>query len=156
MVHAAANRIDVGVDSADRVDRGADELPVSRVEALDPIDPRFGRGVAIAALRALGRHIPVGGETAVKIEGVKQRDPDAGVGGRGEHGLTHGVGVVVPTAVGLVMHVVKLTHHGDAGQRHLGVGGPGEPVVAVRIEPLGRPVHHLAPRPERTVSGLGP
>lgn len=70
------------------------------------------------------------------------------VGGGRDQRLAHGVGVVVGAAVGLVVEVVELPDGGDPGQRHLGVHGAGQRVVAVRGEGGGEAVHGLAPGPE--------
>jgi hypothetical protein len=51
--------------------------------------------------------------------------------------------------------VVELAHRGDAGERHLGIGRPGEPQVAVRVECCRDAIHLLAPGPECPAVGVG-
>ena len=76
----------------------------SRVHALGP-------GVGVGVAEAL--------DAAVQVARVEQRDADARLGGRGEHGAAHRVRVVVGRAVRRVVEVVELADAGDAGQRHL-------------------------------------
>ena len=56
---------------------------------------------------------------------------------------------------GAVVQVVELAHRADAGQRHLGVDRPGQPVVAVRFQPAGQRVHLLPPGPEGPAAVMG-
>ena len=59
------------------------------------------------------------------------------------------------TAADVVVQVVEFADRGDARQRHLGVHRAGQRPVAVGVEPVGRPVHQVAPRPERPAVALG-
>ena len=90
----------------------------------------------------------------MQVQRVEQGDADPGFGGGGRERLAHLVRVGVRRAVRLVVEVVELADARDAGQRHLGERGPRQPVVAVRLQPFGGPVHQLAPRPERASIGL--
>jgi hypothetical protein len=114
---------------------------------------RPGAGVAVAEadLDAFQR----AARAARQVAGVKQGDADPRLGCGGEQGGAHRVGVVVTTAVAAVVKVVELAGARHPGQRHLGEGGPGQPVVAVRVQPRRHLVHVLPPRPEAAAAALG-
>ena len=94
-------------------------------------------------------------ESAGEVAGVEQGQPDAGVGGGLDQRLRHRVRVGVRPPPARVVQVVELADAGDPGQRHLGVGGPGQRQVAVRVEAGGDGVHPLAPGPERAAPVVG-
>ena len=121
----------------------------------DALGPGVGTSVGEADLPVRRGRVAVGSEPTVEVQRVEEGDADAGLARRGEEGIAHLVGVRVGRSVGAVMEVVELTDARDAGQCHLGEGGTGESVVAVGLEPLRRPVHHVAPRPETAALGLG-
>jgi len=94
-------------------------------------------------------------QPAGQVARVEERDPQARLGRRLEQGAAHGVPVRVRVPARLVMQVVELAHAAHPGQRHLGVDRPGQPEVAVRVEPGRDGVHALAPGPERAAVRLG-
>ena len=101
--------------------------------------------------------VELGTDPALEVTGVEQGDPDARPRRRPSiEGPAHGVGVVVGHAAGAMVEVVELAHDADAGQGHLGEGGPGQPVVGVGVEGGGHGVHLLPPCPEGALAGLGP
>ncbi len=127
-------------------------------EVRGPRRPPHGVAVAEAQLRAGQRQHPARfgwGEAAGQVAGVEQRHPQAGLGGRLDQGSAHRVGVGVGPPARLVVQVVELAHAAHPGQRHLGVDGPGQPEVAVGVEPGRDLVHPLAPGPERAAVRLG-
>ena len=70
-------------------------------------------------------------------EGVEQRQPQSGLGGRGGEGVGHRVRRRVGPAARSVVEVVELADGGDPGLRHLAVHRPRQPVVRVRVEAVG-------------------
>ena len=89
-----------------------------------------------------------------QVAGVEQRDPQPGVRRGPQQDPPHLVGVGVRRAARAVVQVVELADAGDPGQRHLGVDGAGEGVVAAGVQRGGEPVHPRPPRPERALVGL--
>ena len=144
----------VGVDGAHGMDGGTDPPGVGGAERGDALDPRTDAAVTEPALRDPWLGVPGVGETAVQVERVEQGDADPGFGGGGHQRLAHLVRVGVRRAVRLVVEVVELADARHAGQRHLGERGSRQPVVAVRLQAFGGPIHQLAPRPERAPVGL--
>ena len=123
----------------------------SASQGVDPVGPRPDAAVAVAELRALGRHPEAGGE----VERVEERDPDAGLPGRLDQHVAHLVGVGVGRAVRAVVDVVELAHARDPGRRHLAVRRSRQGEVGVRVEPRGDGVHLVAPGPEGAALALG-
>ena len=66
------------VDGAHGVNGCTDPLCVGRLQQVDPLDPRVGGPIAESTLRTGRCGVAVGVESAVEVEGVEQRDPDAG------------------------------------------------------------------------------
>ncbi len=134
---------------------GGDPLSVGRPQASDPIHPGVGGRIAEPALDTGRSVVTPGAEAAVEIQGVEERDADAGLGSGGEQRLTHGVRIAIRRAIQLVVEVVELADTGDPGQCHFGERGPGKAVIAVRFEPLRSAIHQITPRPEAAAVSLG-
>jgi hypothetical protein len=94
-------------------------------------------------------------DAALEVAGVEQGDAHTGVGCRGDERCAHRVRVAVRLTVGLVVQVVELADARDAGEGHLGERRPGEPVVRLGIEGGRKPVHLVAPGPERSDAVVG-
>ena len=62
----------------------------------------------------------------------------------------------VLAAIGLVVQVMELADRGVAGLEHLDVDLRGDRAQLVRADPLDKPVHHLAPGPERCLASGEP
>ena len=75
----------------------------------------------------------------------------SGLDERGPHRVRVGV---APTTM-IMVQVVELADDGVAGQRHLGVHGPGQRQIAIRIELGGHGVHLSPPGPERAAAVVG-
>ena len=151
--HAATTSIAAGSTARTEWMAAPMRTPARRLERARPGRPGERVAVAEATLDRVGLRP----DAAVEVTGVEQRDPDAGVAGRRQQGGTHRVGIVVGLPPGLVVEVVELADRGHPGQRHLGEHGPGQSVIALRVEGGGDAVHLVAPRPERTLAAtMGP
>ena len=134
----------VRVDRAHAVDRRADPHGVRVAQRVDALRPRLRASIGETPLRALdGRP-----DSAVEVAGVDQRQPDPGVRRRRHQHPAHLVRVVVRGAARPMVQVVELADGRDPREGHLRVGRARDGEVALGIEPLGRRVHLLPPRPE--------
>ena len=127
-------------DGADGVDRGAGVVR------------SLARSAQASAVPSLNRPLDALGwlaEAAAEVRRVEQPDPEAGLLGRLDQRVAHGVRVVVRRPVRLVVQVVELPHARDPARHHLLVRRRRERQVGVRVEPLRHGVHPLPPRPER-------
>ena len=115
-----------------------------------------GRGtVAEALLVVAQRRVTVGGEPAVEVTGVEEREADPGLPGGLAERFAHRVRVVVRRAAGAMVDVVELGHARHAGHDHLGEDGARERAVVLWREAPRDGVHALAPRPEGAAVAVG-
>jgi hypothetical protein len=129
---------------SDRVNRGSDLGVLIVRQAGEPLRPSLG--VTIAKSKLLGAEGLT--DPACEIASVEKRETEPRPpGGLTEH-LAHLVRVGVGMAVWLVVQIMELAHRGKARHDHLGIGGGGQFEISIRIEPVGDPVHLLAPGPE--------
>ncbi len=139
------------------MDRGADPAALGRVERGDPLDPCVDVPIAEPALRERwARRSPASVRPPCRysVSSSVMRIPASRAAATSASPISFGFGV--RRAVGLVVEVVELADARDAGQRHLGERRSREPVVAVRLESFGGPVHQVTPRPERAAVRLRP
>ena len=147
-----------------RIDAGSTALTLWMAAAIRAVDDslsastlvRPGLGVAV---REAQLRMPRGRlhQRRLQVARIDQGDSQAGVRRRGEQRLAHRVRILVAATTTVVVEVVELADGGDAGQRHLRVGRPGERVVPLGVELVYQLIHQPAPRPEvgRRRSGYG-
>lgn len=118
----------------DRVDRRAVTSRRRGGQAADSLPPGLEGPVGETGLGLVERLVPGGGQPAREIDRVEQGDPDAGLLGRGEQRVTHGVGLRVRHTAGAVVEVVELPDDRVPREDHLGEDRPGERLVGDRVE----------------------
>jgi hypothetical protein len=151
----------LGRHRADRVEgragprAGGDHAAGVEPERVHTLRPPGRVAVAEPHLRTGERQHPGPVETTGQVAGVEQGQAQASLGRRLDQGPPHRVGVSVGTPVRPVVQVVELADAAHPGQRHLGVNGPGQLEIAVRVEPGRGLVHALTPGPEGPPACLG-
>ncbi|OPZ51803.1 MAG: hypothetical protein BWY91_02578 [bacterium ADurb.BinA028] len=129
----------------DRVDRRAPTKQFGLLDAGGAGGPGLDAAVAEPLLHTVERQVPLGGEPTLQVEGVQQGQSDPDLVRCPGQGSAHGVGVGVARAARTVVQVVVFADHGDAGQRHLGEGGPGQSEIEIGVEAFSDVVHLCAP-----------
>jgi len=112
--------------------------------------------IAEAELFRIQRKMTGPGQPAGQVAGVQQREPDAGIGGRLDQRLAHGIGIGVPATAMIMMQIVELPHDGVSGLHHLDKDGSGEREVGIGIEASCEGVHLPTPGPEAAAFGVRP
>ena len=133
------------VDRAHRVDRRADPHARSVGERRRPRRPPQGVAVREPALGL----VDLDADATAQVARVEQGEADARLGGGGDQGGAHRVGVVVRLAAGPMVEIVELPDGRDPGPHHLGERRPGQPVIP-RRDRASPPPRTSAPATSRT------
>ena len=91
-----------------------------------------------------------------QIASVYQGEPDAGLRGGLDQGMTHGIGIGVPATALIMVQIVELPHDGVSGLSHLDKDSSGEGEIGLRIKASGESVHLPTPGPEAAAFGVRP
>ena len=145
--HSATTDIDAGSTLRTEWIAAPIFASVPSARSVDPRRPRVGVAVAEPLLRAVEHCIA--GHARPQVARVEQRDANACRRCCLEQHLAHLVRLRIRRAAAIVVQVVELADAGEPGQHHLGERRRGQVAVRVGVEPVGKRVHPIAPRPER-------